>query len=385
MIAISDKSRCCGCTACQSVCPHGAVLMKADAMGFVYPQVDMEVCTGCGLCESVCDFAVRTSHVISEDFKLKVHAARHKDEEVLSRSQSGGAFSALSSVVLDDGGVVYGAAFNDDFTVSHRRAATYEERDAMRGSKYVQSDMSGVFALVKKDLEDGRTVMFTGTPCQVAGLKSSLPERLHDGLLAVDFVCHGVPSPAVWNEYVKFRSDGKKILAASFRDKEACGWKTCRESFTDEHGRKQVYDTYADLFSRNIMLRESCYGCPYNVLSRESDVSLADFWGSDQACPDFGGDVGTSMLVCRTRKGERLFEAAKCRMRTEDVEIDYAFMERFNPDLIAPSHHRSDINGFRNVFVRKGILAAARRYGNLGWRYKAWKLKVFVKKMFGIG
>ena len=144
MIRISDKSQCCGCTACQSICPHDAIVMKEDGLGFKYPEVDMKLCVDCGLCEKVCDFSARTPVEVPDSFTLSCHAVRHKDETVLARRQSGGAFTSLSEVVLDDGGVVYGAGFNDDFSVSHKRAVSSDERNAMRGSKYVQRDLSGV-------------------------------------------------------------------------------------------------------------------------------------------------------------------------------------------------------------------------------------------------
>ena len=358
--------------------------MRADAMGFVYPKVDMNLCVDCGLCEKVCDFSNRKPLTVPKNFTLPCHAARHGDETVLARSQSGGAFTALSEIVLENGGVVYGAGFNKDFSVSHRRATTSEERDAMRGSKYVQSDLSGVFSQVKSDLESGSTVMFTGTPCQVAGLKAFLPKKLHSALLTVDFVCHGVPSPAVWKEYVELRTRGKDVIKADFRDKEACGWRMSKESFMDSSGRKYVYDTYTDLFDRNIMLRESCHACPYNIINRESDVVIADFWGIGRVIPELYDDKGTSMLICRTSKGEELYESAKVHMQIKDVQLEYEFMNRYNHALIAPFLPHKDKRMFEEEFIRKGFLRVARRWGNMGWRFKAWKLKVFVKKMIGV-
>jgi hypothetical protein len=174
------------------------------------------------------------------------------------------------------------------------------------------------------------------------------------------------------------------VKKVDFRDKEACGWRMSKESFTDSSGRKLVYDTYTDLFDRNIMLRESCHSCPYNIINRESDVVIADFWEIGQVVPELYDDKGTSMLVCRTSEGDKLYESAKKDMQIRDVQLGYEFMNRYNHALIAPFKPHRDKKKFEEEFVRKGLLHVARRWGNMGWRFKAWKLKVFVKKMIGV-
>lgn len=386
MIVIHDPSRCCGCSACQAVCPHDAVIMKEDRLGFLYPEVDSDKCVGCGLCESVCAFSsdLEEKGPVSESLSLEVHAARHKDNEVVGLSQSGGVFTALSDVVLNGGGVVYGAAFDDDFNVCHRRAATRLERDGFRGSKYVQSCLEGVFRDVRADLKAGLPVMFCGTPCQVAGLKSYIPDGLQANLFTVDFVCHGVPSPAIWHDYVAYMGRRSKIDKVVFRDKSAAGWKVHLESFTYDDGAVVTSETYRILFYKNIMLRHSCGVCPYDILNRRSDIVIGDFWGVDEALPSFDGAAGTSMLICRTEKGRSIIERAADSLEMRKTVISYDFMSGYNPNLVRPSRICKDRVKLEEEYAEKGFLHVARKWSDLGIRYRLWKVKVFFKRLFRI-
>ena len=198
MIEITDKSQCCGCTACASVCPKMCIAMKEDEEGFLYPEADASLCIGCGLCEKVCPVL----HQGDARKPLAVYAAKNRDENVRMASSSGGIFSLLAERVIDDGGVVFGARFDDNWEVIHDFAETKEKLVAFRGSKYVQSCMESCFVQAKRFLDGGRKVLFTGTSCQIAGLKNYL-RKDYENLLAVDVVCHGVPSPEAWRKYVK--------------------------------------------------------------------------------------------------------------------------------------------------------------------------------------
>lgn len=218
---IKDKTDCCGCTACESVCAHKAITMQPDELGFLYPKIDFELCVDCGLCEKVCQF--KKNYNRGDNYATpKVYAARHKKLNELAESQTGAAFFAFSEKILDEGGVVYGVIFAEDFHVVHSRTETKEKRDHMRTSKYVQSDIRGIFSLVKDDLRAGRTVLFTGTPCQVAGMLAATPPQLHKYLITIDLVCHAVPSPAVWESYIAWlqKKYQEKILIAKHRDKK---------------------------------------------------------------------------------------------------------------------------------------------------------------------
>lgn len=377
MIRIVDPSVCCGCTACMAVCPHDAIFMKEDRLGFPYPEVDQERCVDCGLCEKVCDFAGRSgSHgSVSEDFRIEVTAARHSDPEVLARSQSGGAFTALSDVILEDGGTVYGAAFHGTDRVCHKRAESGAERNGMRTSKYVQSEMGQVFRQVKSDLKTGRKVIFTGTPCQVAGLKSYIPDNLSSDLVLVDFVCHGVPSPAIWRDYVKYMERRGGVVKVTFRDKKVGGWKNHVETFVYGDGEKKTAETFRVLFYKNIMLRHSCAVCPYNIAERMSDITIADFWGVDEVLPEMDDNVGTSMIVCNTNKGRELLNKASGALQMQTASLDHDFVSRRNPNLLRPAKIYKDRMKFEEEYAARGFLYVARRWGDLGMRYKLWKLK----------
>lgn len=385
MIRIKDMTRCCGCTACQAVCPHDAISMRQDALGFKYPEVAEDRCTDCGLCEKVCDF----QKMISEseacnvpDAGIDVLAARHSDAEVLKGSQSGGVFTALSDIVLSEGGVIYGAAIDQDFKVVHCRAESSKERDAFRGSKYVQSDMGDIFRDVRNDLKEGRTVMFTGTPCQVAGLSSFIPSSLRNKLILVDFVCHGVPSPRVWSDYVSYRQKKGTVLKADFRDKDA-GWKIHKESFVYEDGQKRFYETYKVLFYKNIMLRHSCGVCPYDISHRKADVTIADFWGIGEMLPEFDSAGGVSMVIPHTAEGKSLVNRCLASLDSLAVTLTKEFMSLRNPNLLRSSRIYHERMEFERLYPEKGFIYAAKRWGDLGWRYKAWQLKVFIRKIFG--
>lgn len=384
MIRITDKSMCSGCTACLAVCPHQAISMKPDALGFLYPEVDTDRCTDCGLCEKACDFVCSSSIVASVPDEIHVYAAMNKDASVLESSQSGGVFSALAKKIIYEGGTVYGAAFNPDFTVSHMRADTLEGCRAFRGSKYVQSNLSDVFKKVRRDLAQGRKVLFTGTPCQTAGLTAFLPEHLRTGLLAVDFICHGVPSPFVWRDYVSYMKRKGELSSVSFRDKSVGGWKIHAESFAYADGRKVVRETYKVMYYKNVMLRHSCASCPYDISRRRGDLAIADFWGLEEAMPHLDGVQGASMVLPFTEKGRLVLEEVSADLYLEKVCLTPDFIYRRNPNLLRPSKIYHERQMFEDMYPDKGFMYAARRWGDMGWRYKAWMLKSFIRKITGL-
>lgn len=232
MIQVKDSADCCGCSACASICAHDAISMKPDALGFLYPEVDTGKCVDCGLCENVCTFNANYDTSLNLESPI-AYGARHKNIDEVMRSRSGAVFAALSDFVLENGGVVYGAGYTDHFRVVHKRAITKDERDEFRGSKYVQSDMNTVFRQVRADLKDGRTVLFSGTPCQTSGLNSFVGKRLRNNLILIDLVCHGVPGPFLWRDYIAYleKKEGKEIEWVNFRDKEQFGWASHKETF----------------------------------------------------------------------------------------------------------------------------------------------------------
>ena len=381
MIRITDKSRCCGCSACQAVCPHDAIVMRPDALGFLYPCVDEDRCVECGLCEKVCDFAGRKKSTVQP--AAEVYAARHKDKDALAASQSGGVFTALSDVIISSGGTVYGAAFDERLSVKHLSASTPAGRDAFRGSKYIQSRMEDTFRQVLDDLKAGRPVLFTGTPCQTAGLRSFVPERYAANLYLVDFICHGVPSPAVWKAYVEDMGRYGTLVKADFRDKSVKGWKEHKESFKYADGSRKVRETFKVLFYKNIMLRSSCGSCTYDIYSRSSDLVIADFWGVENFCPQMDGDSGTSMTVVLTEKGRRMLSEAARDLELQPVEPDFKRIAMRNPNLLSATRLHPESEDFEKAFAERGFGYVAARWGDRGWRYKAWQLKCLLRKISG--
>ena len=311
MIKITDKSQCCGCTACEAICAHKAISMKLDVLGFLYPEVDASKCTDCRQCDEVCAF--KSDYDTTENLPSPIaYGARHNDMNEVMKSRSGAVFVALSDYVLEHGGVVYGAGYKEHFRVAHKRATTKSERDEFRGSKYVQSDLSGIFQEVKQDLKDDYYVLFSGTPCQIAGLKSYIGERQLEKLLLVDVICHGVPSPYMWHDYIEYleKRNGAKVTAVDFRDKTINGWSDHKESFVYDTGQKEAVTYYTNkILYSGIALRKSCAKCPFANTHRPSDITLGDFWGWEKWNADFNkDDRGVSLVLCNTLKGKEMFD-----------------------------------------------------------------------------
>ncbi len=361
MIRIDDRSQCCGCSACRAVCPHDAIVMKPDSLGFMYPEVDQDRCAECGLCEKVCSFKPQVQSGSPE-----AYAVRHKDGQEVAGSTSGAVFVALSDHVLENGGSVYGAAFDESFRVVHKRAVTSQARDSMRRSKYVQSNLGDVFRQVRDDLKNGMIVLFSGTPCQTAGLGSYIGPVLSRNLLLVDIVCHGVPSPKVWEEYLAWqeKKHGSKVLEADFRDKSH-GWRSHKESFVFSDGK--VPDTsYTYLFYEHLTLRESCGACHFANVARPSDLTLADYWRKDKKVPEFALDgKGCSLVLCSSPKGKEFLHAAADCLHMVKTELS----ECMQPNMKAPSRLHPQREAFRRDFAAKGLEHVMKRYGDLGWRY----------------
>ena len=374
MIVISDPARCCGCSACASICGKKAITMQPDALGFLYPKVDTQKCVDCGLCEKVCAFSNHYD-TSSNLYEPKVYAVRHRKMGEIAKSRSGAMFAALSDWVLEHGGVVYGAGYVNHFRVAHKRAVTREQRDEFRGSKYVQSDMGGIFLDVADDLRNGLTVLFTGTPCQTSGLISFLKlKRISlNSLYVADIVCHGVPGPFIWRDYLAYveRKYGDTVLGVSFRDKKEFGWEAHKESFTFKGGKK-CKSAYTYMFYQHIMFRHSCGQCHFTNLRRPSDITLADFWGWQNLDKNFNADdKGVSLVLLNTGKGLHLFENVKSQLDVREADTKVCLQ----PNLLHPSEIHPLRQTFEEDYTKHGFLYVARKYGDMGWRYRVKLLK----------
>ena len=324
MIRAVDSEKCCGCGACASVCPEKCITFAADGEDFLCPSVDAKKCVGCNACERVCP-------MLSEPEKntaVRAFAVINTDKEVRLKSSSGGVFGLLAEDVLAQGGAVFGAAFDKDFAVRHICAPNAGELPLLFGSKYVQSDTTGLFETVKQFLDSDRQVLFSGTPCQVAGLKKSLGKN-YPNLLTVDLVCHGVPSPAAWQKYLDFtkKKYSAEPCSVNFRSKVS-GWKKYSVEILFKNGktmREGVADNlYMKAFLRNLSLRPSCYNCPFKGLERVSDITLSDFWGVEHVCPDLDDGLGTSLVLVNSKRGLSSFEKLGSRVRVTETDASEA-------------------------------------------------------------
>lgn len=364
MINITDKTQCCGCTACASICPKEAITMVPDVLGFKYPEVDLSKCIECGLCEKVCAF--NDNYDKSQNLKEpEIYAARHKDIHEVETSRSGAAFIAISDYILDNGGIVYGVGYKDHFRVVHKRAATKDERNEFKGSKYVQSDLDGIFKQVKEDLKKGYTVLFSGTPCQTAGLNSFVGKKLRKNLILVDIVCHGVPGPYIWRDYLTYieKKYKSKVAKVDFRDKSRVGWSGHIESFVFENGNKIESKLYTNLFYKHIMFRQSCGVCHYTNFKRPSDITIADYWGWNKTDPNINADnKGISLILVNTDTGSKIFETIKKKYLTT---ISVKKENCIQPNLEHPSIINVKRLEFEHDYNCKDIQYVIKKYGKI--------------------
>lgn len=337
MIDIFRKD-CFGCTACASICPKDAISFEMDELGFLYPIIDNKKCIECNLCEKICPVQTYSSNLNPES--KNAYAARHLSLDEVNTSRSGAAFIAFSDVILRMGGTVYGAAFDDDLNVKHIKTISAVQRDLLKGSKYVQSDLRGIIDEIKDDLINKRYVLFSGTPCQVAGVKAAIPHKFTERLFLLDILCHGVPSPLMWRDYTQYqeRLHGGKITKFCFRDKSINGWSDHIESMVLDGSNKYVDKLYTNLFYSNSFFRDCCYRCPFATTSRTGDITLADFWGWEKVNKDLNSDnCGISLLLINTPKGKSLFEESKSCLNTFPVDIKDCMQRNLEKPTPAPA------------------------------------------------
>ena len=337
-VSVKDKRReeCCGCSACADICPVKAIEMKTDEEGFLYPVINNDKCINCKMCDNVCSFEKVQKRPKPFDLPL-AYGVKYKIQSERESSRSGAAFIGISNVVLQNNGVVYGAVMQSDFSVKHMRAENTKQRDEMKKAKYVQSTMVGICAGIEKDLRDNREVLFSGTPCQVAGVKSYLHMKKipDDKFYSCDLVCHGVPSPLIWKKNIKFIEEKyhTQIVEANFRDKEF-GWDSHCESFILKGRKKKVVSrNYTDMFYDHIMFRPSCHICPFANVQRPGDITLADFWGIEKHDRAFDDNRGVSLVLVNSRAGKELFDKAAPQFDFFACDIQNCLQ----PTLIRPS------------------------------------------------
>lgn len=381
MIEIKEKYNCCGCSACVQICPKQCISLSADNEGFLYPQVDTAACINCGLCEKVCP-------VINQNEPrkpLKVYAAKNTNEEIRLKSSSGGIFTLLAEHIISEGGVVFGARFNEDWEVVHDYTETVEGLELFRGSKYVQSIIGENFKKAKNFLDEGRKILFSGTPCQVAGLKKFLRKE-YENLLTVEVVCHGVPSPMVWRDYLDYkraeRAAGKNsvssslnelpvITGISFRDK-TWGWKkygfricyaaskaaenTVSESASNVNCEITPFseDIFMKGFLNNLYLRPSCYHCAARQGKSGADISIADYWGVNVFHAEIkDDDKGFGLEIINTEKGLKINNILKSMMDIYLSEYNKAI--KSNPCVVKSVKNPRERELFWKMYAEDSI------------------------------
>lgn len=334
MIEIAEKKNCTGCTACVAACPKQCITMAEDKEGFLYPKVDASRCINCGLCDKICP----VPQGIHGKNEPTAYAAINRHEETRKNSSSGGVFYLLAKRVIERGGVVFGAKFNQDFGVVHGYAQTMEEIPAFMGSKYVQSAIGDSYRQAKEYLDAGKLVLFTGTPCQIGGLRAFLNKE-YPNLICQDLACHGVPSPKVWRKYLDFREKTAKAKAesVSFRDKGQ-GWKTYQMAIRFSNGTRfeeaHTTDMFMTAFLRNLCLRPSCYHCAFKSKFRDADITLADCWGVRKVAPEMDDDCGTSLIFVHSKKGADLMAEIGQNITCVQVDADGAIV--YNSAMVRP-------------------------------------------------
>lgn len=333
MTISNELINCTGCYACVAICPKQCITMVSDLDGFWSPQIEAAKCVKCNKCNNCCPL----NQKIEQGNKPVAYAAYNKNDVVRRNSSSGGVFTLLAEAVLAQGGCVFGAGFNSTFAVEHCCVDNASDLEELRGSKYVQSKIGTCFIEAQQRLRQGGLVLFSGTPCQIAGLKSFLGQE-YPNLICQDLICHGVASPKVWQHYLNYRKNAYqgKLQRAYFRNKRY-GWRRfslCLQSTEGEYIQDLNTDLFLQLYLKNYILRPSCYHCKFKTLHRQADITLADFWGIDKVLPDFNNDEGVSLLLIHSKKGQNLYQTIADNMMVSPVSAEAAI--KHNSAVIKP-------------------------------------------------
>lgn len=368
IVNVKEKKDCSGCGVCAVSCPVNAIRMTADNQGFIYPVVDEVKCLSCGKCGHVCPF----NDLESANESCKAYAARHVSDDVCRESTSGAMFTAISDVVLDNGGVIYAPSFNNEMYLRHHRIVNKEQRNIARGSKYVQSNATAMYCDIVSDLKAGLTVEIFGTPCQIAGVKEFVPLDYQSNLFLIDVVCNGVGSPLIWEEHVKRikKREKKEVVNYNFRPKTR-GYLTRTEIawFSDGSSREYSYafDRFNTIYYSGLIIRPSCSNCEFCSRKRVSDITIADFSAIKKEDVDFSIDYGVSTLLINTEKGSQLFSEFSRHIFYAEKELNQIGQIRMKQ--CGAENPKRD--SFINMCVLKGLQSGIRHQYNIATRIRA--------------
>jgi coenzyme F420-reducing hydrogenase beta subunit len=374
------KKDCCGCAACMNICPNRAINMKPDADGFIYPKINESICTACALCKKACAFQ---NVSVTDDEPLATYVAINKDQTTLLNSASGGIFGALAMLVFKNDGVIFGCAFNSKMVPEHVCIDNPADIKKLQGSKYVQSSINNTMAEAKHFLKRGRVVLYTGTPCQIAGLKTYLGKD-YNNLVTADLICHGVPSVVFFKGYIKYL-EGKlngKVINLNFRDKTN-GWGYTGKVIYEKDGAlfEKLIPTsgsyYSNYFLRGDILRESCYVCKYACGSRQGDFTMGDYWGVEKAHPDIRTNKGVSVLLVNSVKGMELIDKLSEHLTLTQSSFEQARAQ--NMQLRQPTAKTERREAILKTWREGGYQAVADEYERVNKKeLMKYKIKMLV-------
>jgi len=348
--------------------------MVSDVLGFMYPKIDLTKCVDCGLCNKVCvlDNDYNKEHLIHQ----KAYTIRHKSDVEVKTSRSGAAFSAIANHILSIGGVVYGVCLDEYFMAIHERAMSKEEVNRFKGSKYIQSNLNDIFQKVKMDLADGKTVLFSGTPCQVGGLIHTLSKKLMTNLYTIDLICHGVGSPSIWKDFLRKveQKYNVPIISANFRDKSYRGWDAHFESFMFANGKVTYGRGFANIYYRKLITRQSCFNCKFTNFERPSDITLGDDWITYRQKSNFNNDnKGRTIVIVNSVKGEEIFN--NIQETVNYCELPLASLN--HPNLYHPTNGHKDRLLFEKIYTESGFDAVWKKFGHDFWGL--WFIEIYNK------
>lgn len=344
-----NKEMCCGCSACKNICPKNAIEMKYDDQGFLYPNIDYDKCVNCGLCVKVCDFKKFKPNT---EAKIDAYALKHKDHEEVNTSRSGAFFMALANYFLDKKGYIFGCEMKDQYNIVHSYYTDKNGVNKFKGSKYVQSDLLETFKECYELLLKDEYVLFSGTGCQIHGLISFLKEKKcsFEKLITCDMVCHGTPSPKIWQEFIKTyeKINKNSVVSVDFRNKKEFGWSDHKETYYLESGLVKHEEKWSKMFNESILFRPSCFSCKYTTPYRKSDFTIADCWGIEKVAPEFNDEKGVSLVLVNSYKAKEIFDIIKDNLNYKKIVVE----DVLQPQLVGPTKKGKNYNKFWKDYAK---------------------------------
>ena len=363
---VNEKSKCCGCGLCAQKCPKSAIEMKEDEYGFVYPYINKEKCINCGICKKVCEYNKERKERI---YKPKAYVAVSSNEEVLKTTASGGIFTSIAKAFIEKGGIVFGCALlkeRENFVIKHIKAEKINDLENIKGSKYVQSDITSVYEEIKEEIKKGNKVLFSGTPCQVAAIKEFTNDN--ENLYTIDIICHGVPSSKMFNDYIKYISNKKNITITDFKFRnKAKGWGLNYSiSYKDSNNKEKTIikpsfkSSYYQMFLDSYTYRENCYSCVYANNKRIGDITIGDYWGIEKEHNELivksikKKKKGVSCMIVNSQKGEKIINNSVSEIKSFASRFEK--ITRHNQQLNNPSNEPKERKYILKEYIDKGYI-----------------------------